>query len=35
MRNIVYTFAEVQCSVLAVDWQVVVPNGLNLLKKSK
>ena len=23
-----YTFAEVQCSVLAVDWQVVAPNGL-------
>ena len=34
MRNIVYTFAEVQCSNFVVDWQVVAPNGLSLLKKS-
>src|SRR5205814_2241934 len=28
MRNIVYTFVEVQCSVLFGRWQDIAPNGL-------
>ena len=27
MRNIMYTSAEVRCSVFVVDWQVIAPNG--------
>ncbi len=28
MRNIVYTFAQVQSSVLVIDWQGIAPHGL-------